>query len=551
MKNSAYLSKSRHGVFYARFLIPLKFRKCNDNLGREVRVSLETRTPKEARQRCRTLHFLMDQWKLTGAMRQEHPLPMLRNAMAKIRKALLPDVLQWNLVPLPSGLYSAENIRPGEALEAAQTIRDLNAEIKLSAALLSLTSDDELIDPSKLATDAALPISKHVNDWVQNTKDRPTGHKLTAKTLATRIARLKVFIDYFDDKAIGTLTAAKVQEFETKLSFYPARKDVIGILPNMSVKEAMKVMQSSEVKTKNGDVVHGLSESSRGHYMGDVRQFLKFAISRLVVHPSVADINANTVASASGKKKRDVFSPKDLKTIFEHKYFHQHCYRHPYQYWIPVLALFTGARITEIAQLMSSDIYLQDGYWMFDVVDTPDKDEQTNDKHLKNKTSRRKFPVHPTLLTLGFIDFVQKLKDGNINELFNVKKDGRDGAGQRPSRWFNAEFLRPIAGISDPKKVFHSFRHTVITDVGNKVANAKQDPNVLRRIVGHSVAHEITNARGNDTHYDYLKEYEPKVQMEVLNMIDWQIQFAPFKWPNKENQKRNSKKIQQKAATDS
>ncbi|MCQ6508053.1 recombinase, partial [Vibrio parahaemolyticus] len=48
-------------------------------------------------------------------------------------------------------------------------------------------------------------------------------------------------------------------------------------------------------------------------------------------------------------------------------------------------------------------------------------------------SSIRTIPLHPKLIELGFVDYVQNLTNERV---FPELKRGRDGYGQAPSKWF-------------------------------------------------------------------------------------------------------------------
>jgi len=81
-------------------------------------------------------------------------------------------------------------------------------------------------------------------------------------------------------------------------------------------------------------------------------------------------------------------------------------------------------------------------------------------KTLKTKQSERIVPLHPELRRLGFLRFVEEVghSGGTDAWLFEaISPESKDGA-KAWSKWFG-RYLRTI-GITDTRKVFHSFRHT-------------------------------------------------------------------------------------------
>lgn len=51
-------------------------------------------------------------------------------------------------------------------------------------------------------------------------------------------------------------------------------------------------------------------------------------------------------------------------------------------YWLPLIAVYTGARREEIAGLEVKDLRQEDGIWLFDI-------RENDNRELKNATSRR------------------------------------------------------------------------------------------------------------------------------------------------------------------
>lgn len=69
------------------------------------------------------------------------------------------------------------------------------------------------------------------------------------------------------------------------------------------------------------------------------------------------------------------------------------------------MALYTGARRNEIAQLHLSDFQQYEGVWCININD------DTEDKQIKNLASHRLVPLHPFLVEdLGIIQRVKYLQ---------------------------------------------------------------------------------------------------------------------------------------------
>ena len=115
-------------------------------------------------------------------------------------------------------------------------------------------------------------------------------------------------------------------------------------------------------------------------------------------------------------------------------------------YWLPLVALYTGARINELCQLHPGDV-AQEGY------------TDLKGKRVKTEGSERRIPVHPDLIKLGFVKYAQaqagkpllfsELKPSPIDEKISTNW----------GRWWG-RYLRKTCGVTDERMTFHSFRHT-------------------------------------------------------------------------------------------
>ena len=78
--------------------------------------------------------------------------------------------------------------------------------------------------------------------------------------------------------------------------------------------------------------------------------------------------------------------------------------------WIPLIALFSGARLEEIGQLLCTDVRIEEGIDYFNLLDLPNEDEHDEDgghvKKLKTLDAGRRVPIHPELVAMGFLDYV-------------------------------------------------------------------------------------------------------------------------------------------------
>ncbi|RDC60897.1 hypothetical protein HME9302_02113 [Alteripontixanthobacter maritimus] len=126
------------------------------------------------------------------------------------------------------------------------------------------------------------------------------------------------------------------------------------------------------------------------------------------------------------------------------------------RFWVPLIALHSGARLGEITQLDVSDIRFDDG--IHHIAITVGSMVGSGDKVLKTRSSERRIPLHPTLIALGLPQFAQmKKRTGAIKLFDDIEAGSTESRATAFSKWFT-QFLR-ASGARQQRTSFHSFRH--------------------------------------------------------------------------------------------
>lgn len=155
----------------------------------------------------------------------------------------------------------------------------------------------------------------------------------------------------------------------------------------------------------------------------------------------------------------------DLKTFFEQAPLFTGC-RAPHQrwlagefivkdslFWFPLFGLFSGARLGEIASATVDDFKSEQGIHFLDIHAGGDN------RHLKSQSADRRIPVHPELIKMGFLEYLERQRRigmGRVFERVEARPDIRTASGWS-QHW--RCFQRDL-GVMDRRKVFHSFRHS-------------------------------------------------------------------------------------------
>ncbi|MDP1730324.1 MAG: site-specific integrase [Devosia sp.] len=130
----------------------------------------------------------------------------------------------------------------------------------------------------------------------------------------------------------------------------------------------------------------------------------------------------------------------------------------PHRRWVTLLAMHSGARLNEVAQLDLTDIVQVDSIWCIDINV---RQGPSGKKRLKNNSSARVVPIHPDVIEAGFLKYVSHVTPNPTGRLFpELRYDASEGYGRNVNRWFN-DFFLPRLELKTRQLTFHSLRHSV------------------------------------------------------------------------------------------
>jgi integrase len=141
---------------------------------------------------------------------------------------------------------------------------------------------------------------------------------------------------------------------------------------------------------------------------------------------------------------------------------------------------------------------------------------------LKTKSTARTIPLHPELIRIGFLRFVESRRgEGAKAWLFPLIAPGTNGAAAF-SKWFGRHLSN--LGITDERKVFHSFRH----NAKDALRRAKVQEDLNDAITGHAGGGV---GRGYGTK-DILARYGTAQVAEAVESIRYpNLDLQSIRWP--------------------
>ena len=165
--------------------------------------------------------------------------------------------------------------------------------------------------------------------------------------------------------------------------------------------------------------------------------------------------------------------------------------------WMPLVGLLSGARLDEIGRLTVADI-ITNPLPHFVI------------RRGKTQSSVREVPVHPKLISLGFLNYVEAIDKAGHTSLWpqlrtrSKKANGSEVLG----KWFN-RFLHQTLGLPNTV-VFHSLRHS-FKDLCRDA--------LIPRDLHHALTGHAKAADGGNVGDDYGKGFSLEVKLAQIRKI--------------------------------
>jgi len=309
---------------------------------------------------------------------------------------------------------------------------------------------------------------KAANDWVLKTK---MDNERVLNWFRELVGNKRPF---------SSLTTEDVRNFKSL---------ILNLPKNASKNKALKSLTLKEIVQSTSDL-EKLSLKTANKYLTMLKSFLRLCCEEM----DIAIIPGAKITISLKSNPIDARHPftTEQMTIFFSSPLYSGCKSasrrsqpgsvkiRDGKYWIPLIALFTGMRLGEIAQLRIEDLREIDSIWFFDVSAVTSSGES---KQLKTPQSVRRIPVHEELLRIGLLSYRKKIasKKSVGDGLFGqIKFENGEQPSDKLSKWYG-RYLRAI-GVKTSKTTFHSFRHTY----KDALVEAGTEDSHIYALIGHS-----------------------------------------------------------------
>ena len=233
------------------------------------------------------------------------------------------------------------------------------------------------------------------------------GGKFTEKAENRVREGFSLLLEVMGDSTLEKVDRDFLRKYESLLRSIPARRDLAKI--RYKINDIHELIGKAK---ENGDPL--MSDNAVRKYMRILFEAFQWADGEGIFIKSPA--NKFFAPVENEKMDQDFksdFTDEDLNAIFGMPWYKRgtvdknsqgqfHHYR-AFHYWLPLIGFFTGARINELCQLYLDDIKQDDaGFYFFEI------NSERADQSLKTINSRRKIPLHPTLIKLGLMKWSTK-----------------------------------------------------------------------------------------------------------------------------------------------
>lgn len=483
-----YIVRKPSGL-YVRFLVPHDLRA---PLGRRFIVRPVTHThPDLARQSVASLAVALSQ--AFGAMREHGDMVDF--------KALLESALEawkqargygWTADSFTFGPKGVEfkNVKTEDAQDRA----DFLAMVKELAGSTTQAPAADLL---------SVAIDKHLESLK---KARRATDTVTESTHT-----LRIFLGVTGDKPVDQLNPDDIRLFLDAVRWWPSNASKNKKFDGLSVPEIVErgkeldvPMPSPHTENKHMSRLKVLLKELEE--TGQIKEATKKHLFALLKE-------RKTTTADTGRP----FTDDELTKIFG-PMFMPWAKKYPHRYFGPLIALFTGARVTEVAQLYVDDIQQVEGVWGIHIA------KRFFGQKIKNDISKRFVPIHPKLVETGLLEYRDLMKKKNVHDrLFphlpvGTNADGKEnglGYGRQLSRQFSThcESVGIEKGIA-----FHAFRHTFST----KLDRAGKSELEISRLTGHMVEGTVLSKH-------YIQERTLPERVKTLGALSFDFLDTP-KW---------------------
>ncbi len=312
-------------------------------------------------------------------------------------------------------------------------------------------------------------------------------------------------------RTIGSLTRADMIALREKIRRYPKNRNKLGTLRHVPLSQLLE-----------DPTVDPINPRTAKKFFELIRAVMRHAYDHGLLDSDIASNLVFTIKGAELPRKR-TYTPGQLEKLLKGPAL---TLKTPtrwrlddYKFWLPLLGLYTGCRLSELCQLQIKDVRREDGVWVLSI-------NASDDKRLKTRESERSVPLHHALLTAGFLEFVETRRAATGDErapLFDkLTTHPTLASSHTATKWFLGHSKQDtgylgLCDLGPDHLTFHGLRHTFI----QQFRRQKLDMLIVKALVGHA---------DKSTTGGYGDVYPARVLKEEIDKIDYGISLEHIQY---------------------
>lgn len=328
---------------------------------------------------------------------------------------------------------------------------------------------------------------------------------------------IKIFLSLTNKEYLIDITHDNMKEFLEDFMFLPNQNKNVKLYKDNGedFKKIIAISKEKELIT--------LDNTTIKNKLININAFLDYAIEYEYLDKNRLRYKIDLSEENTSDKRKEYYNEQlhalFYKSSWYTKELENNLKDNPSKIWLPLILLFSGCRLNEIAQIRLSQIDIKDSINFFRI------EAKYKDQKLKNKTSKRKIPIHQTLIDLGILDFIDSQRKNNKERLFEeLYYTNNKGYGQAFSKRFNdKDFKKEWLSKSDIAKIeeedilldLHSFRHNFSGSLKGLIEDG-----LLEYFMGHTQNSESLKRYG---------KYRPELMFDNISKCEYKINFDNLK----------------------
>lgn len=409
---------------------------------------------------------------LIGDTGQHTRFNLARGKVDQFFRAEAEEVLSWEGIELRLHPESPSWPRLVRALQ--------EASVEAGDAIQRRNKGDAVLtppapQPTATAPSQSLLLSSAVELWA----DEKSRGAWSPKVRADHLSWMSLLIQIAGDRPLESHRKEDARAFKSILMKLPAnsqkKPETRGLPARIAAEKAAQLGLAP------------MSASTVNKAINRVGAFWNWAEGHFDDLPANLMKGLKVKATTSPRDQRDAFSSFQMQKLFSSPLFSgcrserfcsspgAHMMTDTARFWLPLLGLFTGARLNELCQLTTADVKDPAGIAYLDITN------EGEGQSVKTASGKRHIPLHSTLIGLGFLELARLRKLEKAPRLFPELHQDSTGYYSGEFSKFFSRYLDRI-GVKTDKTSFHSFRHSF----EDACRNGLVPPNITDALQGHA-----------------------------------------------------------------